>query len=74
MSTWTQSLLAHCHELNKKKGLATEFIYMGDAGEFQMPFDAYGEDNLKRMKLVRDRYDPDMVFTRLNWGGFKLGY
>lgn len=74
MSAWSQSLLAQFHRLNKEEGLATEFIYMGDAGEFQSPWLGYGEENYARMRSIRDIYDPDLVFTRLNWGGFKLGY
>ncbi|KAF6803641.1 FAD binding domain-containing protein [Colletotrichum sojae] len=74
MTAWTQSLLARHHEINRKLGLATEFIYMGDAGEFQKPFPQYGAENLEKMRAVRDQYDPDLVFTKLNWGGFKLGY
>ncbi|KAJ0116233.1 FAD binding domain-containing protein [Diaporthe amygdali] len=74
MTTWHQSLLARHHEINKQLGIATEFVYMGDAGEWQKPFPAYGADNLEKMRQVRDQYDPDLVFTKLNWGGFKLGY
>ncbi|KAI8268252.1 Bifunctional solanapyrone synthase [Colletotrichum sp. SAR11_239] len=74
MAAWHESLLAHHHEINKAKGLATEFIYMGDAGEFQKPLPQYGAANVERMRAVRDQYDPDLTFTKLNWGGFKLGY
>ncbi|KAF0329386.1 FAD binding domain-containing protein [Colletotrichum asianum] len=74
MTAWHESLLAHHHEINKAKGLATEFIYMGDAGEFQKPLPQYGAANVERMRSVRDQYDPDLTFTKLSWGGFKLGY
>lgn len=56
------------------KGLGTDFVYMGDAGEWQKPFPAYGKENFDRMRQIRDQYDPNLVFTKLNWGGFKLGY
>lgn len=62
------------HQMNKEKGLSTDFIYMGDAGETQEVFQHYGNQNLDKMRHIRDQYDPDLVFTRLNWGGFKLGY
>lgn len=61
------------HALNKKRGLASEFLYMGDAGEFQNPFFGFPDESVERMKGVRMKYDPDKVFQRLNWGGFKLG-
>lgn len=74
MTTWHQSLLAYHHEINKRLGIATEFVYMGDAGEWQKPYPAYGASNLEKLRQVRDQYDPNLVFTKLNWGGFKLGY
>ena len=46
---------------------------MGDAGDFQDPFTGFPLENVQRMRKIRDSYDPLGVFTRLNWGGFKLG-
>lgn len=46
---------------------------MGDIGKFQDPFPGFPIENVKRMREVRDVYDPEGVFSRLNWGGFKLG-
>ncbi|KAK7446490.1 hypothetical protein CaCOL14_010898 [Colletotrichum acutatum] len=74
MTAWSQNFLAHHHEINRQLGLATEFVYMGDAGEWQKPFPAYGQGNLQKMKDIRAQYDPNMVFSKLNWGGFKLGH
>lgn len=74
MTTWHQSLLARHHEINKQLGIASDFVYMGDAGEWQKPYPAYGASNLEKLRQVRDQYDPNLVFTKLNWGGFKLGY
>lgn len=73
MSAWTQSLLELAQRKTKAKGLATDFVYMGDAGEFQKPFEAYGYGNINKMRGIRDKYDHGKVFSRLNWGGFKLG-
>ena len=46
---------------------------MGDAGEWQDPFAGYAQGNVEKMKSVRAAYDTGGVFSRLNWGGFKLG-
>ena len=46
---------------------------MGDAGEWQDPFVGFAPGNVERMKTIREKYDTGNVFTRLNWGGFKLG-
>lgn len=53
-------------------GVASEFIYMGDAGEFQDPYIAFPAENVERLREVRASYDPGHVFNKLNWGGFKL--
>jgi hypothetical protein len=74
ITSWNRSLMDLFHQMNKEKGLGTEFIYMGDAGETQEVFRHYGNQNFDKMRQIRDQYDPDLVFTRLNWGGFKLGY
>ncbi|KAJ5373335.1 hypothetical protein N7517_005341 [Penicillium concentricum] len=74
VQTWARHLTEHLHELNKQNGLAREFVYMGDAGEWQEPFAGFPPANVQRMKEIRAAYDPKGAFSRLNWGGFKLGY
>lgn len=74
MTNWQETLLEHLHDLNIAAGLATDFIYMGDAGNFQNPFDGFPAANVQRMREIQADYDVKGVFTRLNWGGFKLGY
>jgi hypothetical protein len=73
MTNWARSLVDYWHQENQNKGLSSEFIYMGDAGEFQDPFPGFPLKNVQRMREIRDAYDPLGTFTRLNWGGFKLG-
>ncbi len=74
MTAWSRSLIEHMHSLNKEKGLSSEFLYMGDAGEFQNTFSTFPPSNVERLKTIRAEYDPDKVFQRLDWGGFKLGF
>lgn len=74
MTAWSRSLIEYMHTLNKKKDLSSEFLYMGDAGEYQDPFLGFPEENVEKMRRIRTEYDPDKVFQRLNWGGFKLGF
>ncbi|KAI1149922.1 FAD-binding domain-containing protein [Nemania diffusa] len=73
MTNWARSLLDYWHAENTAKGLASEFLYAGDAGDFQNVFNGYPIENVRRMRAVRNAYDPTGTFTRLNWGGFKLG-
>jgi FAD/FMN-containing dehydrogenase len=73
VESWARQLINHLHTINQEKGIASEFVYMGDAGEWQDPFVGFPEENGKRMRDIRAIYDPNQVFSRLSWGGFKLG-
>jgi hypothetical protein len=72
VQTWSHQLTAKLHALNQAKGISTEFIYMGDAGEDQDPWVGMPAENVEKMKTIRAKYDVGGVFTYLNWGGFKL--
>ncbi|KAI0466806.1 FAD binding domain protein [Xylaria cf. heliscus] len=72
MSNWANSFVNYWHSVNKDLGLSSEFIYMGDASETQDPFPGFPLENVQRMRDIRAAYDPLGVFSRLNWGGFKL--
>lgn len=72
VTNFARGVLDDMHAENVAKGLASEFIYMGDAAEFQNPFLGFPAGNIERMRNVRAAYDPLDVFTRQDWGGFKL--
>ncbi|KAJ4258967.1 hypothetical protein NW762_008055 [Fusarium torreyae] len=72
VTKWIKTFLETQHKINKSKGLATELLYGGDVAEYQNPLLTYPKENQERMRRIRDKYDPDLVFTRLNRGGFKL--
>lgn len=75
MSAWSETLAARLHAENKAKDLAHPLLYMGDAGEFQNPFQTFFSANtLRRLRRIRKEYDPASVFTRNVWGGFKMGF
>ncbi|OBT97055.1 hypothetical protein VE01_04837 [Pseudogymnoascus verrucosus] len=74
VTAWSRQLTEHLHGINRKLGLARDHIYMGDAGEWQDPFASFPEANVERMRAIRSAYDPSGTFSRLNWGGFKLGF
>ncbi|KAI9369550.1 hypothetical protein BJX61DRAFT_549511 [Aspergillus egyptiacus] len=72
VETWSRRLAERLHAINREKGLAREFVYMGDAGDWQDPFAGFPAENVARMRAVQAEYDPGRIFSRLNWGGFKL--
>ncbi|KAB8205974.1 cytochrome P450 [Aspergillus parasiticus] len=73
VESWARQLTEHLHSINQEKGLASEFIYMGDAGEWQDPYAGFPPENVQRMRDIRTAYDPKGIFSTLSWGGFKLG-
>lgn len=72
MTSWSRDLSESLHEQNRQLSLAREHVYMGDAGEWQDAFATFPKENTKRMKEIQAAVDPQGVFSRLNWGGFKL--
>lgn len=72
LTNYARSFIDYWHQDSQDKGLSSEFLYMGDAAEFQYPFAGFPLENVNRMRNVRAAYDPLGVFTQLNWGGFKL--
>ncbi|KAL1862111.1 hypothetical protein Plec18170_000935 [Paecilomyces lecythidis] len=73
VQSWSRELSTTLHEKYKALGITSEFLYMGDAGEWQDPFQGFPAENVKKFKDVRAQYDPEQVFSTLNWGGFKAG-
>ena len=55
-----------------EKDLLSKYIYLNDADEKQKVFESYPEENLRRLKSIRGKYDPSRVYTDLMKGGFKV--
>ena len=49
-----------------------DWIYLNYADKSQDPLASYGIENLKKMRNVAAKYDPEQVFQKLCLGGFKL--
>lgn len=66
---------ARIREILSAAGLGPlPFMYLSDIQKSQIPetFPAYGAENLRKLKALRDEYDPDRVFTELVPGGAKV--
>ncbi|KAI0436188.1 hypothetical protein F4803DRAFT_567061 [Xylaria telfairii] len=65
--------ISRLKEEGKAKGVDYPFVYINDAATSQRPFDLYGQGkSLKKMRGIRDLYDPHRIFQKLLPGGFKL--
>lgn len=56
----------------RASGVASRYIYQNYAGPKQDVYGGYGEDNLRRLRAVAKKYDPEGVFQTLMPGGLKL--
>ena len=70
VNAWVQSLRQFATSLENDGNLA--WIYLNYADQSQEPLASYGSENVKKMKRVAAKYDPEGVFQELCLGGFKL--
>lgn len=66
------SIAEHTRDLAKARGLLLDFILSSFAGPKQNVMHSYGEDNVRKMKEVAAKYDPNGVFQKLQNDGFLL--
>lgn len=55
-----------------KNGTGHRFRYLNYCAGWQRPLESYGEENLRFMRTVSGKYDPDGLFQKACVGGFKL--
>lgn len=59
-------------EVALQAGQDLPYIFMNDASYDEPVIASYGKENVDRLKVVQQKYDPDQVFRKLVPGGFKL--
>lgn len=64
--------LQQARDLGRERGVLDEYVYLNYAQQEQNPIASYGEENVKFLRNVSRRYDPEGVFQKLVPGGFKL--
>lgn len=69
---WSAGLRDKLHAANVKAGTAFDFLYMNDCSDVQNPFAGLPATNLAKLKTIRKKYDPTLVFKKLSTGGYKL--
>lgn len=57
----------------KARGTDHSWRYLNNCAEWQRPFEGYGQENLRFLRGVSKKYDPDGLFQKGCVGGFKLG-
>lgn len=49
-----------------------KYLYLNDSDKGQPVFEGYPMSNVQRLQAIRQKYDPDRVFTDLMPGGWKV--
>ncbi|ORY10736.1 hypothetical protein BCR34DRAFT_340204 [Clohesyomyces aquaticus] len=68
-----KALVESINDRAKERGMFNEFVYLNYAAEWQDPIQGYGEENVRFLKSVSRRFDPNGLFQKGVPGGFKLG-
>lgn len=69
---FVDTLLKRADAEARKRGLASQYIYMNYASKFQDPIASYGSSSNARLQDIAKKYDPKAVFQKLQPGYFKL--
>ena len=73
MTQYAHEFLAAVDNSSRAEGLFYPFLYLGDAAAGENPFATYGKgQSLNKMRAIRQQYDPDAGFQRLQPGDFKI--
>ncbi|KAI0006675.1 putative FAD-binding oxidoreductase [Xylariaceae sp. FL0662B] len=67
-----RSLTDEVETAAKAQGSYLRYLFMNDASIDQHVIEHYGEENVRKLKEVQNKYDTGAVFQRLVPGGFKL--
>ncbi len=67
-----ENLLFKFRQLASQKDLLHRYIFTNYAYQKEDIFAGYGEESVRRLKKVAQKYDPNGVFQELVPGGFKL--
>ncbi|KAF2622146.1 hypothetical protein BU25DRAFT_463102 [Macroventuria anomochaeta] len=66
------AITADINALLAQKPYSATYLYMDDAGKGQRVFQSYPAANLRKLKLIRTKYDPLRIYTNLLVGGYKV--
>ncbi|KAL3418745.1 FAD binding domain-containing protein [Phlyctema vagabunda] len=72
IDAWLHAVGANITAQLEAVGASHPYIYLNDADPDQKVFEGYPADNVKRLQSIRDKYDPQRIFTDLMPGGFKV--
>lgn len=70
--TWAENTREAMQNYSLAAGVGQTFIYMNDAADNQDAIGSYPAANIAKLQSIRSKYDPNLVFTNLETGGYKI--
>lgn len=67
-----RAVIEEAENVAKRNGTYLPFVYSNYASRDQDPLASYGAENVKKLKEIAQKYDPDGVFQRLQYDGWLL--
>ncbi|KAF2014429.1 FAD-binding domain-containing protein [Aaosphaeria arxii CBS 175.79] len=74
IEAWVHAVNAKMNEKLIAANQTERYTYLNDADKGQEVFSTYGEENLRKLQDIRNKYDPHRIFTDLLPGGFKVAH
>ncbi|KAF9461956.1 hypothetical protein BDZ94DRAFT_1166826 [Collybia nuda] len=72
LDKWAHDTVNWGAQAAKQKGLFAPWLYLNYALPDQDVYGSFGAANARRLRSIRDKYDPNHVLRKLWPGGFKL--
>ena len=67
-----RSLMADIDSKARNLGVYVPYIYLDYAAPWQDVIESYGEKSVKKLQQLRQKVDPQQIFTKNVRGGFKI--
>ncbi|KAJ4287158.1 hypothetical protein N0V90_012556 [Kalmusia sp. IMI 367209] len=74
IEAWSKAVNEEIEEKLRNIDSLNPYLYLNDADKSQKVFESYGDESVKKLKSIREKYDSGRIFTDLMPGGFKVAY
>lgn len=69
----SRKIVDRAETVAKRNGTFLDFKYSNYASRDQDPLGSYGSENVRKLRDIARRYDPDGVFQRFQYDGWLIG-
>lgn len=72
LNTALNDLIRMVDKVAEEEGVKEDYLYLNFAAWFQDPFAGYGREQVRKLRHVAKKYDPEGFFQKQVYRGFKL--